>query len=389
MVSVNQLALRQASPLPRLRQQPLSEVEPLRELADLRLEPEHAIFEVRHSPVRRTGPDPGIRNFPPYDPPPVAIAEIARRDDNHVVQIPDPHPAEGEAHPNAALGTAGVKTVQAEHAAEDRQPERQSARALGHRSLRRARLRWLHRLVARQRAGCHVAGPESPARASSACRGIAPACRPASRPCRKTISVGIARMPKRCVVAGLRSVSSFTTNTSPWRSRAKSSSTGAMILQGPHQSAYPSMTTGTSVPLRTASSVASVTAMGRSSRIGRPQLPHLGRSVMRVRSTRLSVPQNGQTTVARLLTSVTDTAHLHRESTCLVARSLPPRFPRASRAPRAGSRPRAWWPVGSPGTLRRAPVPPAPNRRCRSRTYGSGPRRRATRRPGRARARCS
>src|SRR5256884_988042 len=91
-----------------------------------------------------------------------------------------------------------------------------------------------------------------------------------------------------------------------------------MILQGPHQSAYPSMTTGASVPLRTASSVASVTAMGRSSRIGRPQLPHLGRSVMRVRSTRLSVPQNGQTTVARLPTSVTDTAHLHRESTCLV-----------------------------------------------------------------------
>src|SRR2546429_1477943 len=26
-----------------------------------------------------------------------AIAEIAGRDDNHVVQIPDPHPAEGEA----------------------------------------------------------------------------------------------------------------------------------------------------------------------------------------------------------------------------------------------------------------------------------------------------
>src|SRR5438094_7623887 len=61
--------------------------------------------------------------------------------------------------------------------------------------------------------------------------------------------------------------------------------------------------------------VPSVAAAGaRSSRIGRPQLPHLGRSVMRVRSTRLSVPHNGQTTVARLLTSVTDTAHLHRES---------------------------------------------------------------------------
>src|SRR6059036_3510817 len=111
MVSVNQLALRQASPLPRLRQPPLSEVEPLRELADLRLEPEHTIFEVRHSPVRRTGPDPGVGNFPPDDPPPVAIAEIAPRDDNHVVQIPDPQPAAGEAHPDAALSTPGVEAV--------------------------------------------------------------------------------------------------------------------------------------------------------------------------------------------------------------------------------------------------------------------------------------
>src|SRR3989441_572915 len=83
-----------------------------------------------------------------------------------------------------------------------------------------------------------------------------------------------------------------------------------MILQGPHQSAYPSMTTGASVPLRTASGCGSVTAMGRSSRIGRPQLPHLGGWAIRVRSTGLSVPQNGQATVARLLTSVTDTVSL-------------------------------------------------------------------------------
>src|SRR5207249_7676618 len=96
--ATNVSALRRRSPLPHLCQQAFREVEPLRQLAHLRLEPEHAIFEVRHSPVRRTGPDPGIGNFPPYDPPPVAIAEIARRDDNHVVQIPDPHPAEGEAH---------------------------------------------------------------------------------------------------------------------------------------------------------------------------------------------------------------------------------------------------------------------------------------------------
>src|SRR5690242_10660788 len=70
------------------------------------------------------------------------------------------------------------------------------------------------------------------------------------------------------------------------------------------------MTTGTSVPLSTPSSVASLTATGRSSRIGRPQWPHFGRSVMRARSTRLRVAQNGQATVACLSTWVTDTAHL-------------------------------------------------------------------------------
>src|SRR5437762_12977444 len=108
MVSVNQLALRQASPLPRLRQPPLREVEPLRELADLRHEPEHAIFEVRHSPVRRTGPDPGIGTFPPYDPPPVAIPAIAPSNDNHVEQIADHHPTDGETHANPAIVTYDV-----------------------------------------------------------------------------------------------------------------------------------------------------------------------------------------------------------------------------------------------------------------------------------------
>src|SRR6266567_4353526 len=39
--------------------------------------------------------------------------------------------------------------------------------------------------------------------------------------------------------------------------------------------------------------------MGRSSRIGRLQLPHRGRSSIRPRSTRFSVEQNGHGTVAR------------------------------------------------------------------------------------------
>src|SRR6266498_4734740 len=58
------------------------------------------------------------------------------------------------------------------------------------------------------------------------------------------------------------------------------------------------MTTGTSVPAITRSTAASVTAIGRSSRMGRLHSAHLGRSTRRARSTRLSVAQNGHATVA-------------------------------------------------------------------------------------------
>src|SRR2546426_11004534 len=177
MVSVNQLALWYASPPPRLRQQAFGEVESLRKLADLRLEAEHAIFEVRHPTVRRTGADGGLGPPPPRHPSPIAVAEVARSHDDDVVEVPDPHPTQGEAHPDAALDAPGVEAVQPERTAQDRQPERQAARALGHRGLPRARLRLL---VPRQRPGGHVAGPESPARASSRCRGITPVCRPTS-----------------------------------------------------------------------------------------------------------------------------------------------------------------------------------------------------------------
>src|SRR5881296_1118474 len=177
MVSVNRLALWYASPLPRLRQQAFGEVESLRELADLRLEPEHAIFEVRHTTVRRTGAGGGIEDLPSRHPASIAVVEVARSDDDDVVEVPDPHPTQGEAHPDAALDAPGVEAVQPERAAQDRQPERHAARTLGHRGLPRARLRLL---VPRQRPGGHVAGPESPARASSRCRGITPVCRPTS-----------------------------------------------------------------------------------------------------------------------------------------------------------------------------------------------------------------
>src|SRR6267143_4171695 len=144
------LPLRQTPPLPRLGEQPLREVEPLCELAHLRLEAEHAILEVRHTTVRRTRPDDGIGDFPPRYALPIAVTEVSRGDDDDVVEVPDPHPAESEAHPDAALGAADVEAVQSEPAAHDRQPERHAARALRHRPPRRAWLRWLHRLVARQ-----------------------------------------------------------------------------------------------------------------------------------------------------------------------------------------------------------------------------------------------
>src|SRR5207249_9746634 len=82
MVSVNRLALWYASPLPRLRQQAFGEVESLRELADLRLEPEHAIFEVRHTTVRRTGAGGRIGDLPPRHPASIAVVEVARSDDD-------------------------------------------------------------------------------------------------------------------------------------------------------------------------------------------------------------------------------------------------------------------------------------------------------------------
>jgi glucosylceramidase len=74
-------------------------------------------------------------------------------------------------------------------------------------------------------------------KASSSAGGTAPTRRATSLPLRKAIKVGMPRIPKRRPVAGFLSVSSFPTSSSPFRRFATSSSSGAMILHGPHQSA--------------------------------------------------------------------------------------------------------------------------------------------------------
>src|SRR2546430_2698653 len=64
---------------------------------------------------------------------------------------------------------------------------------------------------------------------------------------------------------------------------------------------FDQVTRDTTVPVVsrvTWSKVASDIALGRSRRIGFPQLPHFGRSATRSMSTRFSVPQNGHATVA-------------------------------------------------------------------------------------------
>src|SRR6266511_6206304 len=108
---------RERRPLPRLRQQPLREVEPLGELAHLRLHRLHAILEVFHAPVGRWRPRP---RPPPPPPPPdfpardaqaVAVPKVADCDQDDVVQVPDPEPAQREEHPDRALPPTRVESV--------------------------------------------------------------------------------------------------------------------------------------------------------------------------------------------------------------------------------------------------------------------------------------
>src|SRR4029077_11833414 len=96
-------------------------------------------------------------------------------------------------HPDATFDAARVEAVQPEKAADHREPERDVARPVGE------RCRLVH---------CRSAAARS---VSIACRGTAPVWRDTSRPRANAISVGMPWTPNRVVVAGLRSVSSFST----------------------------------------------------------------------------------------------------------------------------------------------------------------------------------
>ena len=106
------------------------------------------------------------------------------------------------------------------------------------------------------------------------------------------------RMAKRCAVCGLASTSTLTSMARPLSSRAARSNCGAIILQGPHQPAQKSTSTGSSVRLVTESKFASVNSMGEPSNSAAPQRPQFGSSVSRADGMRLAAPQWAQATLS-------------------------------------------------------------------------------------------
>src|SRR5438309_1392357 len=122
----------------------------------------------RPAPAARYASSGNAAAAPAHQPPPVDVAEVAGRDHHHVVQIPDPHPAEGEAHPDAALHPTGIEAVQSERAAHDREPQCHGAGALRHGGPPLSRV---GRLVTRHRVRRHgqegPTGPTDPSMASS------------------------------------------------------------------------------------------------------------------------------------------------------------------------------------------------------------------------------
>jgi len=74
----------------------------------------------------------------------------------------------------------------------------------------------------------------------------------------KKTSDGIERMPYFCAVAGLWSTSSLTILALPSYSAASSSTVGAIVRQGPHQTAQKSTRTGWSLSRTSVWKLASV-----------------------------------------------------------------------------------------------------------------------------------
>src|SRR5215203_1849853 len=98
-----------------------------------------------------------------------------------------------------------------------------------------------------------------------AAAGCAPRVRFNSRPWAKTARAGIELTWKRWASEGSRSVLTFATRSLPAFPDATRSSSGATILQGPHQDAQKSTRTGTDAPATNASnSVSESTSMGLS-----------------------------------------------------------------------------------------------------------------------------
>ena len=86
----------------------------------------------------------------------------------------------------------------------------------------------------------------------------APTSRFSSEPLLKTMSVGMLMTSYLRAVSGLSSTLSLPMVILPLCSRAISSSTGAIILQGPHHSAQNATRTGVSEPLMVSSKAPSV-----------------------------------------------------------------------------------------------------------------------------------
>src|ERR1019366_2914986 len=106
--------------------------------------------------------------------------------------------------------------------------------------------------------------------------------RMAGSPSLKRMSVGMLMTSKRRVTSRLSSMLSFTTSSLPACSSAISSSTGAIILHGPHHSAQKSTSTGTSEDLTCSSKLASLRLVIFSLMVLVPSGPGRGRAVVTV-----------------------------------------------------------------------------------------------------------
>src|SRR5437773_12176263 len=74
----NVLALRKRSTFPRPCQQSLGEVEALRQLADLGLERQQSILDVRHAALGGPQPTRGVAHFPAAQAAAVPVVEVSR-----------------------------------------------------------------------------------------------------------------------------------------------------------------------------------------------------------------------------------------------------------------------------------------------------------------------